>query len=259
MKDEAASLVDHLTELRKRIIWVLIVLVVSMIGGFFAAKPLISYLVSVEPAASLKMPLNTFSPWDGIRIFMQFAFAVGLCFTLPFALYQFWLFVKPGLTELEHKSTLRYIPATVFLFLLGLSFGYFVVFPMAFYFTSSVTKSLGLTETYGISQYFTFLFNIVLPMSLLFELPIVVMFLTKIRVLNPKRLKKMRRFAYIILVVIATLVTPPDFISDILVAIPLIILYEVSVLLSGTIYRKQLEQKRKWEEEYGEGPVASAE
>lgn len=259
MKDEAVSLVEHLTELRKRIIWVLVVLVLSMIGGFFAAKPLILYLVSEEPAASLNMPLNTFSPWDGIRVFMQFAFAVGLCFTLPFALYQLWMFVKPGLTELEHRSALRYIPGTVLLFLLGVAFGYFVVFPMAFYFTSTVTKSLGLTETYGISQYFTFMFNIVLPMSILFELPIVVMFLTKIRILNPQRLKKMRRFAYIILVVIATVVTPPDFISDILVAIPLIILYEVSVLLSGNIYRKQLEQKRKWEEEYGEGAVPASE
>ncbi|WP_127579983.1 twin-arginine translocase subunit TatC [Paenibacillus koleovorans] len=255
MKDEAASLVDHLTELRKRIIWVLTVLVLTMIGGFFAAKPLILYLVSVEPAASMNMPLNTFSPWDAIRIFMQFAFAVGLCVSLPFALFQFWLFVKPGLTEVEHTAALRYIPGSVLLFLMGFSFGYFIVFPMAFYFTSEVTKSLGLTETYGIAQYFTFMFNIVLPMSVLFELPVVVMFLTKIRVLNPIRLKKIRKFAYMILVVVATFVTPPDFISDILVAIPLIILYEVSVLLSGVIYRKQLEQKRKWEEEYGEGPA----
>ncbi|MDF2815070.1 MAG: preprotein translocase subunit TatC [Paenibacillus sp.] len=257
MSGEAASLVDHLTELRKRIIWVLVVLVVSMIGGFFAAKPMILYLVSVEPAASLHMPLNTFSPWDAIRIYMQFAFAIGLVITLPFAMYQFWLFVKPGLTELEHKSTLRYIPATVLLFLIGLSFGYFIVFPMAFYFTSSVTQSLGLTETYGISQYFTFMFNIILPMSILFELPILVMFLTKLSILNPIRLRKMRKLAYLILIIIATFVTPPDFISDILVSIPLIILYEISVLLSGVIYRKQLEQKRLWEEEYGEGSAAA--
>jgi sec-independent protein translocase protein TatC len=251
MQEEAASLVEHLTELRKRIIWVLIVLVLSMVAGLVVTRPLIFYLTSHEPASSIPNNLNTFSPWDSIQIYMQFAFVIGLSVTLPFALYQLWAFVKPGLTELERRATLRYIPGTVVLFLLGLAFGYFVVFPMAFYFTSSVTKSLGLTETYGISQYFSFMFNIVLPMSLLFELPVVVMFLTKIRILNPTRLRKMRRYAYLVLVIIATVVTPPDFISDILVAIPLIVLYELSVMLSGMVYRKQLEQERMWEEEYG--------
>jgi sec-independent protein translocase protein TatC len=99
---------------------------------------------------------------------------------------------------------------------------------------------------YGAAQYFTFMFNIIIPMSLLFELPVVVMFLTKLRILNPQRLKKMRRLAYLILIIIATMVTPPDFISDILVSVPLIGLYEVSIALSARVYRKQLEHDRQW-------------
>jgi sec-independent protein translocase protein TatC len=97
------------------------------------------------------------------------------------------------------------------------------------------------TTSTGIAQYFSFMFNIVLPMSILFELPIVVMFLTKIRVLNPQRLQKMRRVAYLLLIIIATMVTPPDLISDILVSVPLILLYEFSIFLSRLVYRKQLE------------------
>lgn len=248
MQENTASLVEHLTELRKRLIWVIVVLVLAMIGGFFLAKSLLLYLMHTEPASSI-VTLNTFSPWDAIRLYMQFAFAIGLTVTMPFALLQIWLFVKPGLMEYEQKATLRYIPGAVFLFLLGLSFAYFIIFPMAFYFTSTVTKSLGLTETYGAAQYFTFMFNILLPMALLFELPVVVMFLTKIRILNPTRLKKMRRYAYLLLVVVATLVTPPDIISDILVAIPMILLYEISIYLSGRVYKKQLEREEQWKAE----------
>lgn len=251
MQENTASLVEHLTELRKRLIWIVVVLVLTMIGGFFCAKPLIVYLMNTEPASSI-VTLNTFSPWDAIRLYMQFSFAIGLVVALPFALLQIWLFVKPGLMEHEQKATLRYIPGAVLLFLLGLSFAYFVIFPMAFYFTSTVTKSLSLTETYGAAQYFTFMFNILLPMALLFELPVVVMFLTKLRVLNPTRLKKLRRYAYLVLVVIATIVTPPDFISDILVAVPMILLYEISIMLSGKVYRKQLEQDKQWLSETAE-------
>ncbi|MEF3304506.1 twin-arginine translocase subunit TatC [Paenibacillus sp. GYB003] len=245
MQEHTASLVEHLTELRKRLIWVVAVLVVAMIGGFFAAKPIIVYLMHTEPASSI-VSLNTFSPWDAIRLYMQFSFAIGLVVTLPFALTQIWLFVKPGLHEHEQKATLRYIPGAVLLFLLGLSFAYFVIFPMAFYFTSTVTKSLSLTETYGAAQYFSFMFNILIPMALLFELPVVVMFLTKLRILNPARLKKLRRYAYLVLVVIATFVTPPDFISDILVAVPMILLYEISIMLSAKIYKVQQEQDKQW-------------
>jgi sec-independent protein translocase protein TatC len=248
MQENTASLVEHLTELRKRLIWVIVILVVAMIGGFFAAKPIIVYLMHSEPASSI-VTLNTFSPWDAIRLYMQFSFAIGLVVTLPFALTQIWLFVKPGLMEHEQKATLRYIPGAVFLFLLGLAFAYFIIFPMAFYFTSNVTQSLSLTETYGAAQYFTFMFNILLPMAILFELPVVVMFLTKLRILNPTRLKKLRRYAYLVLIIIATLVTPPDFISDILVAVPMIVLYEISIMLSAKVYKGQLERDKQWLEE----------
>jgi sec-independent protein translocase protein TatC len=93
--------------------------------------------------------------------------------------------------------------------------------------------------------------NIVVPVAVLFELPVVVMFLTKLRILNPFRLKKLRRYAYFILVVLSTLIAPPDLISNILIIIPLFLLYELSVWLSRRIYRKQLAADKAWEAEYG--------
>lgn len=247
--NEEMSLVEHLGELRKRIMWVLVVLVIGMVGGLICAKPIIRYLKNIPPADSISW--NVFSPWDALRLYMNFGLAVGILITLPVILYHIWAFVKPGLREAEQKASIIYIPYAFLLFLGGLSFGYWVVFPMAFYFTSSISRSLDITEMYGAAQYFTFMFNIILPLAITFEMPIVVMFLTKIRLLNPKRLHKFRRYAYMLLVILATVITPPDAISAILVALPLIVLYEFSVFMSGFIYRKQLVKDAEWEREFG--------
>ena len=164
MKNEEMSLVEHLGELRKRIMWILVVLVIGMVGGLVAAKPIIRYLKSIPPARDISW--NVFSPWDALRLYMNFGLAVGILITLPVILYHIWAFVKPGLRETEQKASIIYIPYAFLLFLVGLSFGYWVVFPMAFYFTSSISKSLEITEMYGAAQYFTFMFNIILPLAL---------------------------------------------------------------------------------------------
>jgi sec-independent protein translocase protein TatC len=246
--NDEMSLFEHLGELRKRIMWVLVVLIVGMIAGLIVAKPIIHYLKNVHPADDITW--NVFSPWDALKLYMNFGLIIGILFTLPVALYHIWAFVKPGLRKEEQQASLSYIPGAFVLFLAGVAFGYFVVFPMAFYFTSSISRSLDITEMYGAAQYFSFMFNILIPLAVLFEMPIVVMFLTKIRLLNPKRLHKFRRYAYMLLIIISTVITPPDALSAILVSIPLIILYEFSVFLSGIIYRKQLIKDAEWQKDY---------
>lgn len=242
------SLVDHLAELRRRLIYIIIILVFGLILGLFIAEPTYRFLLEQEPAAGT-LELHTFSFWDGIGLYMQIAFIIALVITLPFTVFQLWLFVKPALLPHEQKSTLKYVPFAIFMALLGLAFAYFVVFPLAFNFTRSVSASLGLSETYGVKQYFDFMFGILLPITVLFELPLLIMFLTAIRIVNPKRLRKMRKISYFVMAVIGVMITPPDFISDILVIIPLIVLYELSVWLSATVYKKQLEKDAKWQEE----------
>lgn len=243
------SLVEHLTELRRRLIYVLIVLFIALVGGLVIAKPTFQFLLHQRPANGT-LELHTFSFWDGIGIYMQIAFVSALIVTIPFIVYQLWLFVKPALHPHEQRSTLKYVPFALILALLGLSFAYFVVFPLAFDFTRSVSQNLGLQETFGVVQYFQFMFGIILPITVLFEMPLLIMFLTAIRIVNPIRLKKMRRLAYFIMAVIGVCITPPDFISDILVIIPLIVLYEISVWMSNTIYKKQLMKDAEWEEHY---------
>lgn len=251
---EEMSLVEHLTELRRRIIYVLTVFVTCLAGGLFAARPIYDYLVRAESAQGFT--LHAFAFWDGVGMYMKIAAVLSLAVSVPFIAYQIWAFVRPGLLPDERKAALRYVPYVFLLFVAGVAFGYYVVFPMALSFTISVTRSLGLTETFGIAQYFSFMFNLVIPLALLFELPLVVMFLTRIRLLNPIRLRKMRRYAYFALVFVAVVITPPDFISDILVTLPLLALYEFSVYLSAFVYRKQLAADAEREARYLRNPGA---
>lgn len=237
-KDKAQSLVDHLTELRRRLVAVCIVFVVVLVAAFFVVDPIYHFLTR-NAISGVTIELNAFSFWDGVGVYMKIAMLVAFGITLPFTLYQVWAFVSPGLKPQERRATAKYIPYVFVFFLAGLAFGYYLVFPLAMTFTGSLNKELGLVETYGMADYFKFLTNIVLPISLLFELPLIILFLTQLRILTPLRLKKMRRVAYFALVVISVMITPADLFSAFLVLIPLILLYELSVLLSKRVYAKQ--------------------
>lgn len=246
---EQQTVVDHLTELRRRLVYVLVVFVLVLVGSFFIVHPIYHYM-TINVLSGVQIELNAFSFWDGVGVYMKIGMLVAIGVTLPFTLFQIWAFVSPGLKPRERKATLRYIPFVFLLFIIGLAFGYFVVFPLAMTFTGSVNKELGLVETYGMADYFKFIMNIVLPISLLFELPLIILFLTQLRLLNPVLLKKMRRVAYFILVVISVMITPADFFSAFLVLIPLIILYEFSVVLTGRVYKRQKARDAARAEEY---------
>lgn len=241
--------IGHIGELRKRIIWCLVFFACGLIAGLAAAVPAIDYLLSVEPFNGFD--LRAFSPWDGIRIYMQVAVLIGLILSLPLIFHQIWLFVRPGLRPHEQRAALMYVPGAAVLLIAGLAFGYFVVFPLAVYFTGLMIGRLNLTETYGVVQYFSFMFNILLPVSLMFEMPVIVLFLTKLRILNPKRLHRLRRYAYLALLIISALITPPDLLSALVVAVPMVLLYELGIVLSRIVYRKQLAADAAWEAEYG--------
>lgn len=168
---------------------------------------------------------------------MKCALLFALLFAVPVILHQLWGFVRPGLTEAEARSTLPYIPAAFVLFLAGAAFGYMVVFPMMLHFMKTMNLTIGAVETYGIDRYFSFLYEIVFPMAVAFEMPVVLMFLTKLGLLTPERLKMTRKYAYIILAIVGSCISPPDMISHLSVTVPLFLLFEISVFVSGRQWR----------------------
>ncbi len=231
---------NHLQEIRKRIAYTFIYFFITIILGFIVANPIIHWL---KPDV---LEWNMFALLDALSVYIKVATLIGFALSFPFFLYQIWAFIRPGLKEKERKIALRFIPISFLLFALGLSFGYFVLFPMILQFMVNITAASGASLVLGLKQYFSFLFGIIVPVSLLFELPVIVIFLTRIGILNPLRLSKFRKFAYLLLVIIAALITPPELITEILVAIPLIILYEISVWLSRIVYKKQLTEEEAY-------------
>lgn len=248
MTEKEMSVIEHLSELRGRLIWIVVSFIISMVCGFLAAEPVVEH-IKKDPIAA-QVSWHVFGLSDALRIYMQVAFIIALVLTLPVILYHAWRFVSPGLMEEERKAIATYIPFAFFLFLLGIAFGYYFLFPMIIKFMSGFSNILGAEETYGLTQYFQFLFNLILPVSLIFELPIIILFLTTIRVVNPPLLVKWRKYAIFLSVIIASMITPPDFISHISAAIPIIILYELSIWLSKIVYRKQLKRDQEREEEF---------
>ncbi|WP_026673334.1 twin-arginine translocase subunit TatC [Alkalihalobacterium bogoriense] len=253
MEQREMSLFDHIGELRKRVIIILIFFFVAMIGGMFLAKPLIMYLQSAPEAQEL--PMNAFKLTDPIRIYMTFAFASAVLLVFPVILYQLWAFISPGLHEKERRVTLSYIPISFFLFLLGISFSYFILFPFIIQFMGRLAEQLNITEQYGINEYFSFLFQITLPFGFLFQLPVVVMFLTRLGIVTPKFLSQVRRYAYFVLLVIAGFITPPELISHLLVTVPLLLLYEFSIWISYIAYRKAKKAEEALEKQENDSSV----
>ncbi|RKN70130.1 twin-arginine translocase subunit TatC [Paenibacillus ginsengarvi] len=225
------ELVFHLTEVRKRLLVVFAAFFATLCLGLYVSPKLLLLLKNQPAAASIEW--NVFAFTDGLFIYMKCALLVAVLFTLPVLLYQIWAFVRPGLTEEEAKGTLAYVPVSFALFLAGASFSYFVVFPMMLGFMEKMNRTIGAVETYGIDKYFSFLFSVVFPMAIAFELPVVLLFLTKIGLLTPGRLKAARKFAYLGLAIVGSCISPPDFVSHLSVTIPLIVLFEISVIVSS--------------------------
>jgi sec-independent protein translocase protein TatC len=244
MNDKEMTVYEHIGELRKRLIIVVVFFFFAMVAGFFLAEPIIVYLQHADEAKELTM--NAFRITDPIKIYMQFAFIIALILTSPVLLYQLWAFISPGLYEKERKVTLSYIPLSLFLFLSGVAFSYFVLFPFVIDFMIGFAEQLSINQVIGINEYFQFLFQLTIPFGLLFQLPVIVMFLTRLGIVTPMFLIKIRKYAYFVLLVIAALITPPDILSQIMVTLPLFVLYEISIIISKFAYKKaQASQKEE--------------
>jgi sec-independent protein translocase protein TatC len=145
---------------------------------------------------------------------------------------------------------LSYIPALFILFVVGLLFGYFVIFPIVLNFLIDLSADMVVTN-FTADKYFRFILNMTIPFGILFLMPVVTMFLTSLGIINPFVLSKIRRYAYFVLVVVAVVISPPDIMSDFLVMVPLLFLYEISVNLSKIVYKRKLKKEKKWEAENG--------
>ena len=248
--DQDQPILQHLDELRSRLFKTALFFVVTMFIGFFVAEPIIKY-IQFESEEAKNLTLNAFKVSDPLSVYLTVTFIVALLLTSPVLLYQLWAFITPGLYESERKATLKYIPYAFVLFIVGILFAYYVLFPFVMDFMMGLAENLEIQQTIGINEYFTFLFKLVIPFGLIFQLPVVTLFLSRIGVLNPIYMVKFRKYSYFGLFVIAVLLSPPDVVSYIIISIPLFMLYEISLMIARIGHKKYVvaEEKRIREQE----------
>lgn len=173
---------------------------------------------------------------------INISLVAGLIMASPYIIWELWRFIKPALLQHEKK----YASAAVFyisiLFFVGILFGYYLIAPLSIHFLSTYIVSNEVINTIKLSSYIGTMTSVTFSSGIIFELPVVVFFLSKVGIITPQFMKKYRRHAYVVLLLIAGIITPPDVFSQIMVCIPLIILYEISVAVSRSVERKRIRE-----------------
>lgn len=243
---------DHLEELRWRIIKALIALAVAAVAcGVFLDR--IVEDIILGPASRLTPPLNlqNTEPMGQITLAIQVALISGLIVAIPFILWQFWGFIKPGLYERERKLASWIAVATIACFLAGISFAYLVMIPTSLSFSNSFGFE-GIRNDFTVANYFSFVLGFVLACGVVFEMPMLSYALTRFGFISPGFLRKYRRHAIIVILIVAAIITPtPDPFNQLLLAAPLYALYELSIYVSSATRRRRDEADKEWEREFG--------
>ncbi|MEO7987894.1 MAG: twin-arginine translocase subunit TatC [Chryseolinea sp.] len=264
------SFLDHLEELRWHLIRSVLAILVFTIIAFFEVKWIFTNVL-LAPAKS------TFPTWRALCKLGQFinnpdlcisdiplelqsrsmtgqftitiiaAVVIGLVFSFPYIVWEIWRFIKPGLHKRERNNSTGIVAVVSGLFLLGISFGYYVIAPLMVYVMVTYRISDLIVNQFDITSYVSTFVTLVLGTGVLFELPVVIYFLSKFGIVTPAFLRKYRKHSIVVILIIAAIITPPDPISQIVITIPLYMLFEISILISASVERTRM--KREAEEE----------
>ncbi len=239
MDEKKLPLTAHLQELRKR----LILSFVAIGGGFILCYAFADSIFNI-----LASPLIRVMPKGGSLVFtsvaeafftyMKVAFIAAVVLVSPFVLYQVWAFVAPGLYQKEKKYVVPFVLGGSLFFAMGVLFGYFVAIPVGFKFLLGYATDF-IKPLPSMKEYLTFSIKFLLAFGLVFEFPVVLVFLARIGVIDAKTLARQRKYAILLIFVFAVIITPPDLISQVLMALPLIGLYELSIILSRIFGKKK--------------------
>jgi len=238
---------DHLEELRWRIIWSLGALVFGVVISFALLlrfeRPVLLWLQSpILPFLHGRRLMNT-HPGEGFSILMQTALIGGIIIALPVIIYQIWVFLSPALHKHEKRIGIPVILGAVFLFVCGAALAWYLVLPMTLRFLTGIGDD-AFDQMITASEYFGFIISLVLAIGAVFELPILVLLLSSFGLVTPKFLSKFRRHALVGSFVIAAFITPGDiFVTNLVLTVLLYLLYEISIVLSWLVFRKRERQR----------------
>jgi sec-independent protein translocase protein TatC len=247
MPDKGQPLIAHLGEFRKRLVACAIA-----VGIGFA----VSYAFSEKLFEILAMPLKV-NLAEGERlvftnlpemffVYLKTAFVGGLLLSSPFIFYQLWMFIAPGLYRREKKLVIPFILFSSLLFVGGGLFGYFIVFPFGFKFFLSFENEF-LQALPSVKQYFSLSIKLLFAFGLIFELPVVIFFLARTGAVTPASLRKKRKYAVLLSFIVGAILTPPDVITQFMMAVPLIILYEIGIITAVIAGKRKTKEEAQVE------------
>jgi len=265
VQEKEMSFLDHLEELRWHIIRSTIAIIAAATIAFFGksflfdelifgptktdfftydflcrASSIIGYDSFCNTVFDFEVQSRTMAGQFSAHIWTSITF--GFVIAFPYVLYEFWKFVSPGLYTKERKNSKGFIFFSSILFFMGVLFGYYVICPLSINFLGTYSVADQVHNDFDLNSYIGLVRASVLASGFIFELPIIIYYLTKIGLVTPQFLKNNRKYALVIVLIVAAIITPPDVASQIIVAIPVIILYQVSILISKIVIKKQ---KRK--------------
>lgn len=277
-EEKEMSFLDHLEELRWHLIRSVIAIMVFMILAFIYTPWIFEHIIFAPskidfPTFRWLCQLGEFtgaqealcvkpfefkiqSRYMTGQFTMQFlaAFVIGFIVSFPYVFWEIWRFIKPGLHTNEMRNSKGAVFAVSFLFLTGVLFGYYVLVPLMTWFFSSYQIAPQIVNEFDITSFVSTFIALVFGSGLLFQLPVVVYFLTKIGLLTPAFMRTYRKHAYVVILIIGAIVTPPDPLSQMLISLPLFLLYEISIFISANVMR----QKRKAEERMAQSDEMTA-
>ncbi|MBO02586.1 MAG: twin-arginine translocase subunit TatC [Candidatus Marinimicrobia bacterium] len=236
--NESMPFLDHLEELRWRLIKSIASVLIGAVISFYFIDQIIEFLVKPTEALKNSMDLQVLKVQGMFMIKWSIALFGGIIISIPVLTFQIWKFVAPGLYIDEKKYIIPLIIFTFLSFLCGLIFAYVIVIPFSLGFFTSVGFE-GIQNNFSINYYFSFITWLMIGSGLIFELPVIVFILSVIGLLTPAFMRHYRRYAIVIILVLSAFITPPDPVSLVLMSIPLLVLYEVSIGVSWLVNRKK--------------------
>lgn len=250
-EENRMPLLSHLGELRTRLTRIVIMVLIGFFGFYGISEMAYTYLA--EPLTRFLPEGSTLiytSPQGAFFTYMKVALMLSILGTSPFSFYQIWAFIAPGLYKEEQRAVLPLAFFSAFFFLAGAAFCYFAVFPVAFKFFMGFTSDL-VKPMISVEEYLSFALKLVIAFGLVFEMPLFAFFLARLRLLTADAMRRYRKYAVLIIFIMAAILTPPDVFSQTMMAVPMLLLYEVSIYIAKAANNPKPNKKKTADQNSG--------
>lgn len=239
MEEKNLSLIEHVSELRKRLIIIVFVIIIGSLVSYNFIQDIVDIIIA--PAQNLEFIY--LSPPELFMAYVKMALLVGVFITTPITLSQIWIFVRPGLKKKEKKYIIFSLFMGIIFFLMGVVFAYFVIIPITINFFVQVQVEQ-ITPLFSFENYIGFVLSLLLSFGLVFELPLLITVLSLLNLVKSDTLKKFRKPVVLVIFVASAILTPPDILSQVLMAVPMIVLYELGISISTNIDKRKIRNQQ---------------